>query len=99
VKWAFKRRNISNGEEVTVDFLKNLIKDRVMRALSLVSKFNSKCLMFCVYNRVICANKCRNICKVKDVTVDFRQNWMKDRILREGGLVSALEVVCTTFGV
>jgi hypothetical protein len=30
--------------------------------------------------------------------VILRQNLMKDRILRERGLVSALTVACTTFG-
>jgi hypothetical protein len=41
----------------------------------------------------------RNIFYVKEVTVEFRQNCMKDRILRESGLFSELEVACTTFGV
>jgi hypothetical protein len=75
------------------------MKDRILRESGIASAPKVACSTFGVQQGVKWAFERRNISSVKEVTVDFRQNWMKYRILRESGLVSALEVACTTFGV
>jgi hypothetical protein len=82
-----------------VEFRQNCMKDRILRESGLFSELEVACTTFGVQQRVKWAFERRNISIVKEVTVDFRQKWMKDRILRESGLVSALKVACTTFGV
>jgi hypothetical protein len=99
VERACERRNISIVKEVTVDFRQKWMKDRILRETGLVSALKVACSTFGVQQGVKWAFERRNISIVKEGTVYFRQNWMKDRILRESGLVSALKVACTTFGV
>jgi hypothetical protein len=96
---AFKHRNISIRKEIIGILRQNLMNDRMLRESGLVSAPKVACSTFGVQQGVKWAFERRNISIVKEVTVDFRQKWMKDRILRESGLVSALKVACTTFGV
>jgi hypothetical protein len=77
----------------------NMIIARIFRESGFGAALEVACTTFGVYQGVKRAFKRRNSSYVKEVTVDFHKNWMKYRILRESGLVSALEVACTTFGV
>jgi hypothetical protein len=74
VIWAFKRRYISFGKEVTVDFRRNWTIDHVFRATGIVSTLKAACTMLCAYNGVIWAFKHRIISNGKDITDDFLQN-------------------------
>jgi hypothetical protein len=77
----------------------NLMKDRILRESGFGAALEVACTTCGVYQGVKRAFKRRNSSYVKEVTVDFRKNWVKDCILRESGLVWALNVAWTTFGV
>jgi hypothetical protein len=73
VIWAFKRRNISFGKEITVDFRRNWTIESVFRAIGIVWMLKAACTMLCAYNGEIWAFKRRVISKGKEITDDFRQ--------------------------
>jgi spore maturation protein SpmA len=72
--------------------------DRILRIVGLVVTLITACITFYAYNTAICAFNRRNSSIRKEIIGILRQNLIVVRIFKESGLVSALKVACTRFG-
>ena len=70
VNIAFKRRNITNWIEITLNFLKSA-NDCDLRVCGLVSTLENECTTFCTHNAEKIAFKRRNITNGKEITINF----------------------------
>ena len=73
VKIAFKRRNITNEREMTLNFGVST-NDRDLRVPRLVSTMEKTCTTFCTQNAVKGASKRRNISIGMVIKLNFIQN-------------------------
>ena len=71
---ASKRRNISNGREISLNSLQNRRMIVNYQCLDLFRRWKTACTTFCKHNAVKRAFQCRNILNGKEISLNFLQN-------------------------
>ena len=86
MKFAFIRRNILNGREITHNFRQNRRMKAICESPEFVLTLESVCTTFCMQNGVKFAFKRRNILNGSEITHNFRQNRRMKAIYESLGL-------------
>ena len=96
VEGAFKRRNISNGREITIYFRLNQRMIAICGVPGLTSTLENACTALHKHNAVKRALKRRNISNGRETRLHFRQNRRVIAICGVSVLVLTLKIASTT---